>query len=404
MKIAVVLFNLGGPDAPGAVKPFLFNLFNDPAIIGLPGPLRFLLARLISARRENKAQAIYARMGGRSPILPQTLAQAAALQRLLNDGGTDEWRCFVAMRYWNPRAAQALQDVINWSPDRVVLLPLYPQFSTTTTASSLREWLELSDAAGFRPPTAALCCYPSNGGWIAALAEKTRAAIAAAGDNPMVLFSAHGLPQKVVDAGDPYQWQVERTVRTLRESLAGLRFDARICYQSRVGPLKWIGPPTEHCIVEAAKANRAIVVVPVAFVSEHSETLVELDIEYRHLAETHGATTYMRVGTVEAAPGFVAELARLARFAARQERGSFAGAQDERLGAGECGIDCGRCARRQIRWAAAGNALSAAGVNRPVDFGVALPAIEPPPGYSETPGALGEAVVSYPGIAGSIKQ
>ena len=162
MKTAVVLFNLGGPDSLAAVKPFLFNLFNDPAIIGAPGPVRYLLAKLISGRRERKAQGIYAQMGGRSPILPQTQAQAAALEAALNGAAADvQWRCFVAMRYWNPRAAEALADVMQWGPDRVVLLPLYPQFSTTTSASSLREWLELADAAGLRAPTTALCSASS---------------------------------------------------------------------------------------------------------------------------------------------------------------------------------------------------------------------------------------------------
>lgn len=320
MKIAVVLFNLGGPDALAVVKPFLFNLFNDPAIIGLPQPLRHLLARLISARREKKAQAIYAQMGGGSPILPQTQAQAQALQHRLNDGGTDEWRCFIAMRYWNPRAAQALQDVINWSPDRVVLLPLYPQFSTTTTASSLREWRTLAAAAGMTAPATAVTAYPTEQGWIEAMAAATRRTIAAIDTaidgRPMVLFSAHGLPQKVIDRGDPYQRQVEQTVAAIRQLLADLTFDWRTCYQSRVGPLQWIGPSTDACIAEAAAQRRAIVVVPVAFVSEHSETLVELDIEYRHLAEAKGAARYLRVPTVQDDPQFIGALASLARRAA----------------------------------------------------------------------------------------
>lgn len=346
MKIAVVLFNLGGPDTLAAVKPFLFNLFNDPAIIGAPRPARYLLARLISSRREKKAQGIYAQMGGRSPILPQTQAQADALQRVLNDGGTDEWRCFIAMRYWNPRAEQALREVIQWGPDRVVLLPLYPQFSTTTSSSSLREWLELADRAGLRAKTTALCCYYANDGWIEALAARTRSAIAEAGDNPMVLFSAHGLPQKIVDAGDPYQWQVERTVEALRQKLGDVKFDAEICYQSRVGPLKWIGPSTDECILRAAKAKRRIVIVPVAFVSEHSETLVELDIEYRHLAEANGAACYVRAPTVQVDPPFIAELARLARFANDTGEGTQSGCHIDGMPEQDCpGFD--KCARRQ---------------------------------------------------------
>jgi ferrochelatase len=315
MKTAVVLFNLGGPDSLAAVKPFLFNLFNDPAIIGAPKPIRYLLAKLISSRREKKAQAIYAQMGGRSPILPQTQAQADALQRLLNQGGDGEWRCFIGMRYWNPRVAVALQEVIQWSPDRVVLMPLYPQFSTTTTGSSLREWLELAEQANFTPKTTSVCCYHSTPGWIAALAAPTRVAIGQAGDYPLVLFSAHGLPQKVIDAGDPYQWQVEQTVTMLRQALVPLRFESMVCYQSRVGPLQWIGPSTDDCIKQAAQAGRNIVVVPVAFVSEHSETLVELDIEYRHLAEGNGAKSYTRVAAVQVQTQFIAQLAQLARRA-----------------------------------------------------------------------------------------
>jgi ferrochelatase len=315
MKTAVVLFNLGGPDSLAAVKPFLFNLFNDPAIIGAPKPIRYLLAKLISSRREKKAQAIYAQMGGRSPILPQTQAQADALQKLLNEGGDGQWRCFIAMRYWNPRAAAALREVIQWGPDRVVLLPLYPQFSTTTTGSSLQEWRELAANAGFSSPATAVCCYHSAPDWIAALAEPTRSAIARVGDHPMVLFSAHGLPQKVIDAGDPYQWQVEQTVAMLRQALVPLQFEWVICYQSRVGPLQWIGPSTDDCIRQAAQAGRNIVVVPVAFVSEHSETLVELDIEYRHLAESGGAKSYTRVATTQVRTRFITQLAQLARRA-----------------------------------------------------------------------------------------
>ncbi|MDF3074412.1 MAG: hemH [Alphaproteobacteria bacterium] len=326
MKTAVVLFNLGGPDSLAAVKPFLFNLFNDPAIIGVPKPIRYLLAKLISSRREKKAQAIYAQMGGRSPILPQTQAQAEALQAALNAQGSDQWRCFIAMRYWNPRAAVTLQEVIQWRPDRVVLLPLYPQFSTTTTGSSLREWRELAEHANFKPRTTAITNYPTNAGWIDAVAELARAAVGQAGRQPMVLFSAHGLPQKIVDAGDPYQRQVERTVAALRSRLADLNFDSEICYQSRVGPLKWIGPSTEACILRAAAQKRVIVVVPVAFVSEHSETLVELDIEYRHLAEANGAPGYVRAATVQTQPAFIAELAALARRAAAADTDAIEGA------------------------------------------------------------------------------
>ncbi len=354
MKIAVVLFNLGGPDSLAAVKPFLFNLFNDPAIIGAPTPIRYLLAKLISSRREKKAQGIYAQMGGRSPILPQTQAQADALQRTLNDGGADEWRCFIAMRYWNPRAEQALRDVIQWSPDRVVLLPLYPQFSTTTTGSSLREWLELADNARFTPKTTAVCCYSNEDGWITALETLTRKAMAEAGANPLVLFSAHGLPQKIVDGGDPYQHHVERTVRALKNRLRDLSFDSQICYQSRVGPLKWIGPSTEHCIVEGAKEKRSLVVVPVAFVSEHSETRVELDIEYRQLALNGGATGYIRVPTVQTEKPFIEALSQLARRASDDTHTLISGRSGDENDASLCPTPCSRCPQYMAHRATAG--------------------------------------------------
>ena len=340
MKTAVVLFNLGGPDSLAAVRPFLFNLFNDPAIIGLPALPRYLLARLISSRRERKAQGIYAQMGGRSPILPQTETQALALQQALNGDGDGEWRCFVAMRYWHPRAAQTLREVMAWGAERVVLLPLYPQFSTTTSASSLREWRGLAQAAGFAAPTAAICCWPAQSGFIAAMAAETRRKIEAASAHgrPRVLFSAHGLPEKVVRGGDPYVHQVEATVAALVGALGLAGDDYEICYQSRVGPLRWVGPATEACVEAAARAGQPIVMVPVAFVSEHSETLVELDIEYRDLALRHGAPAYLRVPTVQADAGFVAGLAALARIGAQragQVQGSIASESGERFCPGE---------------------------------------------------------------------
>ncbi len=409
MKIAVVLFNLGGPDSLEAVRPFLFNLFDDPAIIGAPTPIRRLLAHLISRRREKKAQGIYARMGGRSPILPQTEAQAKALETALNAGGEDQWRCFVAMRYWNPRAAQALSEVKQWGPDRVVLLPLYPQFSTTTSASSLREWLDLANEQRFHPPTSALCCWPDAPPLIEAMAGGIRPLIEEAKrfGRPRVLFSAHGLPEKIVRAGDPYANQVLATTAALA-SLLGLQAggvddddaDYDVCFQSRVGPLKWIGPYTEERVVSAAQLKRPIVMAPVAFVSEHSETLVELDIEYRELALHHGAPAYLRAPTVQADAGFIALLAGMARFLAGQGRGSYSASQANGSPAGECPIECGHCARRQKRWAEARGELSPPGINKPVDFGVALPQAKPPPGYAETPGALADCVVTYPPLGG----
>jgi ferrochelatase len=312
-KTAVVLFNLGGPDRPEAVQPFLFNLFFDPAIIRLPLPLRWLLARFISKRRAPVAQKIYREMGGGSPLLPNTEAQAAALATALQDKGLGEFRVFIAMRYWHPRARETVRQVAAFAPDQVILLPLYPQFSTTTTGSSLQEWQREAEAAGLKATTCALCCYPEEDGFVDVVVAGLRDALRKVeGDKlPRVLFSAHGLPKKIVDGGDPYQWQVEQSVAAVLGRLGEVNLDWQICYQSRVGPLEWIGPATDSEIEAAGREGRPIIVVPVAFVSEHSETLVELDIEYRHLAEEAGAPVYIRVATAGTETAFIAGLAGL---------------------------------------------------------------------------------------------
>jgi ferrochelatase len=309
-KIAVVLFNLGGPDRPEAVRPFLRNLFSDPAIIGAPGPVRWALARLISTLRDKSARANYAKMGGGSPLLPETIAQARALEaafRALPGHEADEVRAFSAMRYWHPFVAETVAEVRAFAPDKVVLLPLYPQFSTTTTGSSLQAWR----AAG-GPPAKVVCCYPDAPGFVAAHAEAVMAAWNAAGtpERVRVLWSAHGLPQKTIDAGDPYQRQVEETVAAVT-ALLPPAFDHAICYQSRVGPLKWIGPSTEEALEQAARDKIGVIVTPIAFVSEHIETLVELDEEYREKAHELGVPFYQRAAALGVRPAFIAQLAAL---------------------------------------------------------------------------------------------
>jgi ferrochelatase len=313
-RIAVVLFNLGGPDSPEAVEPFLRNLFADPAILRVPGIVRRFLAPFIAARRAPTARAIYARIGGRSPILPQTEAQAAALHAALaGNAAGDAFKCFIAMRYWQPQSAQTAAAVKAWAPDRIVLLPLYPQMSTTTSESSVLDWRVAARSAGLDVPTQAICCYPVQEGFIAAAANLVRPVCesAAASGSMRLLFSAHGLPEKVIRAGDPYQWQVERTAKAIADRLGIAGLDWTTCYQSRVGPLKWIGPSTDNEIRRAGRDRKAVVLFPVAFVSEHSETLVELDIEYRELAHRAGVPDYRRVPTVGTEPGFIGGLADL---------------------------------------------------------------------------------------------
>lgn len=306
-RIGVVLFNLGGPDGPAAVKPFLANLFSDPAIISLPGLIRRPLANLIAARRETSAQANYALMGGGSPLLPETRKQAEALEATLSAAWPgDAVRTFIAMRYWNPLTEQTAAEVAAFAPDEIVLLPLYPQFSTTTTESSLKRWHEVYDGPG-RSRT--VCCYPEADGWIAAQAEGVKAKLAEAGEAPVrVLFSAHGVPETIIGKrGDPYQEQVEATCAAIAEA-AGL-VDWQVCYQSRVGPLKWLGPSTAEAIEQAGADGVGVVVAPVAFVSEHIETLVELDVEYAELAHRLGVALYLRVPAVGTTPSFISALA-----------------------------------------------------------------------------------------------
>ena len=312
-KTAVVLFNLGGPDKPEAVQPLLTNLFSDPAILALPAPFRGWLARLIAKRRAAVAQKIYAELGGGSPILAETEKQAKALEAELGE----DVRVFITMRYWHPMSDATAEAVKVYAPDAIVLLPLYPQYSTTTTASSLADWHRAARRAGLDVPTSATCCYPTEAGFIDALTTLTRAGVEqvrrASKATPRILFSAHGLPERIVARGDPYPGQVERTAAAIRSGLGDV--ESVVCYQSRVGPLKWIGPSTESEIARAGHDGRAVVVVPIAFVSEHSETLVELDIEYRKRAQAHNVPVYVRVPTVGTEPAFIAGLARLVRAA-----------------------------------------------------------------------------------------
>lgn len=320
-KLAVVLFNLGGPSGPEAVEPFLFNLFNDPAIIGAPTPIRWALAKFISRRRAPVAREIYDHIGGKSPLLEQTQAQALALQTAMATAAT-EVKVFIAMRYWHPLTPQTVSDVKAWGADRVLLLPLYPQYSSTTSGSSLKAWKAEARRQGLTVSTTELCCWPTASGWIDVMASRVSDAVhrLAPHGEPRVLFSAHGLPKKIIAGGDPYQWQVEQTASAIVDKMALPGLDWQVCYQSRVGPLEWIGPATDDEIRRAGADEVPLIIAPIAFVSEHSETLVELDIEYRELAEDAGVAGYFRVPTVQDDPQFIDGLASVAREALLRDR------------------------------------------------------------------------------------
>jgi ferrochelatase len=308
-RLAVVLLNLGGPDSLDAVQPFLFNLFNDPAIIDLPNPFRFAIAKLISTTRRKEASANYAYMGGASPLLAETKAQAAALQAVLDDRLAGyESKVFLAMRYWRPFTQDAAAAVAKFDPTEVVLLPLYPQYSTTTTGSSMAAWRKAYRGGG---RVRSACCYFDEPGFVSAHVRKIRDTFQAAGrpKGLRLLFSAHGLPEKIVEKGDPYQSQVERTCAAVMAEL-GPGWDWQVCYQSRVGPLKWLGPSTPEAIKAAADDGLGVLVVPVAFVSEHVETLVELDRDYAELAQALGCPIYLRAPAIGTEPIFIEGLAR----------------------------------------------------------------------------------------------
>jgi ferrochelatase len=283
----------------------------------VPQPIRYFLAKFISSKRTPIAKHIYEQMGGKSPILEQTQAQATALQTILmNENSHIEYKTFINMRYWSPMTNEVVQQVKNYDPDHIILLPLYPQYSTTTTYSSVEEWKKYAQKYALKQPSTLICCYAEQDLFIeahCALLHNELVKYEQENNDFIVLFSAHGLPEKVINAGDPYQYQVEKSVEKIVEkyhNLHGKKFNYRVCYQSRVGPLKWIEPNTEDLILQYSEQNKGLVVVPIAFVSEHSETLVELDIEYRGLAMSKGANYYERVPALQTHPLYIKALAQ----------------------------------------------------------------------------------------------
>ncbi|MCB1783518.1 MAG: ferrochelatase [Alphaproteobacteria bacterium] len=334
-KIAVILYNLGGPDSKDSIKPFLFNFFMDPNIIGAPAPIRFFLAKYISIKRSRReAGDSYRELGDKSPLLANTNAQKDALEKTLNENANGiEYKVFTCMRYWHPMAPQVVEEVKSWSPDHIVQLPLYPQFSTTTTWSALQSWKSAADKVGLKAPRSTICCYSENEGFLETSAVHIREKIEQAQKDghtaPRILFSAHGLPEKIVNGGDPYQHQCERTAAKIAEKLSivissdskksesantlSQPVDWQICYQSRVGPLKWIGPSIEEALRKAATDNKPVIVYPHAFTQEHVETLVELDVEYAHMAKDLGLPGYYRAKTVGTNPVFINALATLVK-------------------------------------------------------------------------------------------
>jgi ferrochelatase len=294
-RTAVVLFNLGGPDSLAAVQPFLYNLFSDPDIFKFP--LAFItqkiFAALISRRRAHEATKGYAAIGGKSPLLENTQAQAIALQLALGDAAALD--VYVCMRYWHPLTDAVVTELKEKGYEALVLLPLYPQYSITTTGSSYNEFQRQCRRQNYQPAMHLVPPWYAQPDYQRAIVESMRAELAKFPDpNPVhtqVLFSAHGLPQKVVDGGDPYADQIRATYESVRAKLGWPH--TTLCFQSRVGPLEWLRPYTQDAIREKAAAGaKQILVYPIAFVSDHTETLFELGITYADLARRLGVAHY----------------------------------------------------------------------------------------------------------------
>ena len=310
-RVGVVLFQLGGPDSPGAIEPFLFNLFCDPDIIDFPFARigRKPLAKLISTTRAKKVQHHYQAIGGASPIRRFTEQQACALRDKLAADGVDA-SCFVAMRYWHPFTAEAIEQFRAAECDEVVLLPLYPQYSSTTTGSSLNEWRRL-----FQDDIPVHCIEPfyRHPLYLDALVEKIDEALARFPEAgcPEIVFSAHSVPMAVIAKGDPYQQHIEETVELLMER-GGWPNRHRLCYQSKVGASKWLQPSLHQTIRNLAAENVGeVCVVPIAFVSDHVETLGEIDHEAREEAAELGIKQFEMTAGLNDSPTFIAALADL---------------------------------------------------------------------------------------------
>ncbi len=318
-KLAVVLFNLGGPARLEDVRPFLLSLFSDPAILRIPWPIRWWVARRIVAKRLDTAMETNRRLGGGSVLLAGTNTQARALEAALPEF---EARCFPAMRHATPDSLAVARAVRAWNPDRVLLLPLYPQYSTTTTGSSLEAWREAAARAGLMKSVTTICCWHDGAAFLAAwtrrIAEQAKAARGrlAPGTRLRLLFSAHGLPEPIIAAGDPYQEHIERGAAALAAEAGPLVDDWRLCYQSREATgTTWLGPTLQEEIAAAAADGAALLLVPLSFVSEHSETLIELDADAADLARESGVPGFFRVLAPGTDPEFIAALAGLVRRA-----------------------------------------------------------------------------------------
>jgi len=317
-RVGIVLFQLGGPDTLEAIQPFLYNLFCDPDIIDFPFARigRKPLAKLISNTRARKVQHHYSTIGGGSPIRPNTERQARALEIELRGQGIDA-HCFVAMRYWHPFTSEAITQVQAAECEELVLLPMYPQYSSTTTGSSLNEWNRR-----FRDDVPVHCVetFYHHPRYLDSVVEKVNEALSRfpSPDQAEIVFSAHSVPMSVIEKGDPYQRQIEETVSLVMQR-GGWNNPHRLCYQSKVGASRWLQPSLTHTLKQlAAEERRDVCIVPIAFVSDHVETLGEIDHEARHLAEHLGFTQFEMTAGLNSSPKFIQALGEIVQDALSQ--------------------------------------------------------------------------------------
>ncbi len=315
MKLGVILFQLGGPDSLEAIEPFLYNLFCDPDIIDFPFAriARQPLARLIASRRAKHVAHHYAEIGGKSPILDFTMRQAGALETALRSDF--DARVAVAMRYWRPFTEEAIRRVEVHAPEDVVLLPLYPQYSKTTTGSSLNEWQRRYHPNGWNPRVHVVKEFYEDAAYLNSVVESVERSMAGFPDprEVDVVFSAHSLPVSVVEKGDPYQRQIEHTTELVWQR-GGWPARRHLCYQSKVGASKWLRPSMHETVKRlAAEGRKHVLVVPISFVSDHVETLHEIDIEHREQARSLGIADFRMVPGLNDSPAFIEALAGLVR-------------------------------------------------------------------------------------------
>lgn len=305
----VVLLNMGGPDDLSAVRPFLARLFSDRTLIPLPAAFvtQPLFAWIVSGLRARKVRRYYEEIGGGSPIGRLTELQRAALEAALRETGGN-FRVYVAMRYWYPLARQAVLEMKDDGVSRAIALPLYPQYFRATTGSSLGDLKDWMRWAGASFPVREVRSYPDHPGYIAALSGKIAETLSGAGTGRThLLFSAHGVPRSFIDAGDPYQAEIGRTVAAVMRNFPGAAHS--VSYQSRAGRAEWLGPDTVAEVGRLAREGvETLVVVPVSFVSDHIETLHELDIRLRDVALRAGIGNFLRVPALNDSPAFVGAL------------------------------------------------------------------------------------------------